>query len=117
MTGFAICSFRVKWPVTDTFVLIKVKSWGACVFFCYTINTSIEDIADGWLRVSIKSIETWTKIIRTLRLLELETIFAVNIEVMIARFPFPAQWVKDKTIGTDTYLCYTIEAIVIFITK
>jgi len=112
-----ICSFRVEWPVTYTFVLIEVKSGGAGVFFSYTINTSIEYVADGWLGMGVKSIQTWAKIICALRLLELKTVFAINIEIMVTRFPLPAQWVKDKTIGAYTYFCYTIETVIVFITK
>jgi len=113
----AVCSFGVEWPVTYTFVLIEVKSRGAGVFFCYTINTSIEDVADGWFGMGVKSVETWTKIICALRLLELKTVLAINIEIMVARFPFPAMGVKYKTIGTYTYFCYIIETVIVFITK
>jgi len=88
--SFAVCSFGIKRPVTYSFVLIKIESRGASVFFSYTINTGIKDVADGWLGVSIKSIETWAKIICSLRLLELETIFAVYVEVVVTRFTFSA---------------------------
>ena len=40
-----------------------------------------------------------------------------NVEVVVTRFPFPAQWVKNKTIGTGTYFRYTIKAVIVFITK
>ena len=63
LTGFAICSFRVNWPVTDTLVLIKIKSRGASVFFGYTIYTRIEDVANTWFRMSIEAVQTWAKII------------------------------------------------------
>ena len=69
LTRFAVSSFRIERPVTYTFVLIKIESRGASVFFSYTINAGIKDVADGWLGVSIKSVETWAKIICSLRLL------------------------------------------------
>ena len=69
LTRFAVCSFRIEGPVTYSLVFIKIKSGGASVFFSYTINTGIKDVADGWLGVSIKSVETWAKIICSLRLL------------------------------------------------
>ena len=69
LTIFAVCSFRVKWPVANAFVLIKVKSGGASVFLGYTIHASIEHITDSWFRMSIKPVQTWAKIIRALGLL------------------------------------------------
>jgi len=113
----AVCSFGIERPVTYSFVLIKVKSRGASVFFSYTINTGIKDVADGWLGVSIKSVETWAKIICSLRLLELETVFTVYVEIMVTRFTLSAQWVKNKTIWADSFFGDAIKTVIISITK
>jgi len=113
----AVCSFGIERPVTYSFVLIKVESRGASVFFSYTINTGIKDVADGWLGVSIKSVETWAKIICSLRLLELETVFTVYVEIMVTRFSLSAQWVKDKTIWTYSFFGNAIKTVIISITK
>jgi len=115
--SFAVCSFGIEGPVTYSFVLIKVESRGASIFFSYTINTGIKDVADGWLGVSIKSVETWAKIICSLRLLELKTVFTVYVEVVVTRFPLSAQWVKNKTIWTDSYFGNAIETVIVSITK
>jgi hypothetical protein len=90
MIGLAVCPFRVNWPVTYTLVLIKVKSRGASVFFGYTIHTSIEHVANAWLRMSIKSVQTWAKIICAPRFLKLKTILAIDVEIMVTGFSLPA---------------------------
>jgi len=115
--SFAVCSFRIEGPVTYSLVFIKIESGGASVFFSYTINTGIKDVADGWLGVSIKSVETWAKIICSLRLLELETVFTVYVEIMVTRFTLSAQWVKNKTIWADSFFGDAIKTVIISITK
>merc|ERR1711993_227981 len=111
--GVAVCSFGIEWPVTYSFVLIKIKSRGASIFFGNTIDASIEYIADGWFGVSIKAIETWAKIICSLRLLELKTVFTVYVEVVVTRFSLSAQWVENKTIWTDSYFGNAIETVIV----
>jgi hypothetical protein len=86
----AIGSLRIKGPVTYTLVLIKIKSRRASIFLGYTIDASVKDIADSWFGMCIKSVQTGTKIVCSLWFLKLETILTVDVEVMIARLPFPA---------------------------
>ena len=56
LTTLARCSFGISWPVTYTLVFIEIKSRGAGVFFSYTIDASIEHVANTWFRMSIESV-------------------------------------------------------------
>jgi len=83
------------WPVTDAAVLIKPEAGGAGVLLCLAIHTGVEDVTDGGVRVGVETIETGTQVTGALRLLELQSVATVNIEVMITGLSLPGERVED----------------------
>jgi len=76
-------------PVTDAAVLVKPEPGGAGVLLGLAINTGVEDVTDGRVRVGVETIEARTQVTGALGLLEFQSVATVNIEVMITRLSLP----------------------------
>jgi len=87
--SLALLPVRDLWPVADAAVLIKPETGGAGVLLCLSINTGVEDVADGGVGVGVETIEAGTQVTGALGLLELQSVATVDIEVMITGLSLP----------------------------
>lgn len=114
--AFTFLSLGICGPVANTLVFVEPQTGRASVFFGNTVNAGVKNIAHGRIWMGVEAVQTWAEVIQTPGRLKLKTITAVDVEVVIARFPLAAERVEDETIGTQSLFWYTIKTVVIFIT-
>lgn len=110
--SFAISRIR---PHACARVFIEVQTSCACNFDGIAINAVIEDIANAWIWMSEEAIFTRAFLVDTLWCLQFGTIFAVNVERLIAFVLQANCFVEHQTIGAQELGSDTIEARIVFV--
>jgi len=82
-------------PVANTGELVEPEAGRAGVLLGEAVNAGVEDVAHRGVGVSVETIQPGAQVVGSLGGLELEPVTAVNIEIMITRFPLPGERIKD----------------------
>jgi hypothetical protein len=110
--SFAVC---VLGPDTCSGVFVEVKSNGALVLDVFTVNASVEDLAQSGIGMGEESILSWAEVVLSLWCLQFGTISAVYVEGLIALVELSEGWVEHETIWAETFFGDSISALEVFV--
>ena len=119
LEGFVLSAARLAvgltGPVANTLVFVEPEAGSASVLLSHALDTSVENVADALIGMSVKTVKTRAEVIGALRRLKFKTIAAIDVEIMIARLALSAEGVEDETVGAKHFLGDAVVTLVVLV--